>query len=408
MNAITKHLFSWGMALALTPFALGLDGWESDEKTALQKASEQKKDVLLVVHPADWTPGEPGNSYNLLIAPAWMEKLTPKFVFLEESTQKEANPIFFFIDGETGWPYYWVGSELLNNFDASMVEFQLAAEAKPKVLAAAKRTEQASGRERFKHLGELLDLYPVSGMSRHPLYEQWKREALDNDTDDTSGIRRHLAVAERNRELYAKFGALTSGGDVDPSFTADPGLPTTIKQYLLLIQNTQSLVSKGVSDEDVSRMVSAIRRIDPDTKLARDFDVVMGNQLRLIAAMEKVRNARNENLQKGIEMLDNMLSQRQWGFEASQLLHLCKAQTLILLGRMDEGIALAQTARDEALWAQNALQAETLLQKVRANKAMIENLIAKREAGDTEAGERLKSMLTITMQISLSYSLPSE
>lgn len=423
-----KFPLFFGMALALFGAAFGLDHWETDLKTAQEKAARENKGIILVYRGKDWKPGEYGRPETMFtmerfLTPAMknyilLEQHYPKELKLSEEDQKELT--LFFADSK-GRPFHKLKKELGNGVQWFCECLERAEQKRSGFGKLADRAIGGTGDDKYKAVGELMEQIDFS----FPLYSQLEEETEKADDKDVSGLKK---MSEKDQKEFGVFLALCAKHGIkylaekspdnltdaekmraaiilfSSKELANPDIPKKIRgilQYFLFVMTIFPKESETMSPDEYIQMaqVEKGRIADQGTtpELARLLDYSTATFLCMFAQPEQSGNDSDQVTPMINDLLKKDIIQE---FDMSrQIMHYLQGVVALRSGQYDEAMVLLEKARDIDPSLPNAKNITDYLENIRKNKPLVLELLEGRKNGDNRKDE-LKELLGANLSAS--------
>lgn len=315
-----KSFLPFAVAVACIAPAFAADGWLSDLDEAKKAAAEQNKNILIEFTGSDWCPPCMALKKNVMSKEEFTGPASEQFVLLEldyprqkeQSAEVKAKnqalaqkygiegfPTVVFADAK-GVPFgSFVGGRDMNSVKKAMSD---ALKAKVDIDNAMAEAGKSEGEAKIKALGQVLKLAPKEYADT--FYGDVKKELLELDKDDVSGLRAADALAKKLQEQeVALMNAMNGlGRDASPAeitkaldkFAETEGLLPETKQKIGYYR-FQSLMGEGKLDEAIAVMDEAIK-LSPESEPAQMMssmkDFISKNKEQILKKIQEDKAAR--------------------------------------------------------------------------------------------------------------------
>lgn len=394
-----------GCVLCLLMPAFGMEGWETNEEAARQKAAGQKKDVLVVYRGEDWETRQSVNFSLMFGGREFMEAAGERYVLLElpfpdvpEKGEPQTAVMFTLADGR---PFYAINWEVRYGLDWMMEELAIAQEKRELFLPVIDKINKRSGVEKYKLVERLGRIFPYYFANLYPPYREWFEEAYRVDEQNKSLFRWLVAHTKRSRNQRHEIFALMNGAPGGPGsaeraaaveeFMSRSDALREVKQNMALDYPLDWLRDLYVRkmDADEFKRVSRERwremaDLFPGSKEGRMVDM-FGYELTLAVFAFKDWGDHVRLDPGGVAQAVDQFVEREKPKlrKVRQALMMIKARALVGMGRVDESLELLRKARDVAPWSKNApVIDEYESGLIKNRKAVIKALEQKQNPGD--------------------------
>lgn len=364
----------------MTTISFAGDGWETNVEAAQKKAAEQNKGLLIEFTGSDWCGPCMQFKKNVLEKEEFLKAASEKFILVEldfprkkeqPADVKEHNKKYGDMYGLTGFPtivftdakanpvYSIVGGRNLEETLKIVAEADSNRKTVEKLRSNMKNMPAA---EKYKQIGQILNRMPLDYIDR--FYADFAEE-LKGDTDDISDVKRKQLLQKQQTESDAFARSISQQGlnsderqKAYDEYLKKPDLLPEIKQKMASTMSAVYLMEADV-DNALAKMQQSIDYL-PDSEYAarlksqknlieKDKDNIKARKIEEKKWMDYMRGLPREtmfNPELALPAIQTYLDKNNPAPWMRQRLVAETSTTLMMLGRMDEGLAKMQEAID--------------------------------------------------------------